>query len=224
MAQKEAQKQQQLQTLAYETLGYSPSPHGFMGYPPGYPMQTYVDPTNPNAGKVLLPTPTVEPLCAGAGTVPYEQTPPQPLISELALTSPAPPQAPQAPAVAGVQHAAPPTLELPSGGAQYAQPRPAGQDPAAVAVLPVAAPPAAAGAQVQSQQSYAPLWNAAGVPQPLPVQAQPAQQYPASAQPQTAVYYQGQAVYSIPAAYPQAGTPVIQVSTTAPLCPQCEYT
>nr|7EVR_B Chain B, SHI domain from Histone-lysine N-methyltransferase SETD2 [Homo sapiens]7EVR_D Chain D, SHI domain from Histone-lysine N-methyltransferase SETD2 [Homo sapiens] len=26
-------------------------------YPPGYPMQAYVDPSNPNAGKVLLPTP-----------------------------------------------------------------------------------------------------------------------------------------------------------------------
>ncbi|XP_048880874.1 histone-lysine N-methyltransferase SETD2 isoform X2 [Brienomyrus brachyistius] len=210
VAQKEAQKQQQLQTMAYETLGYSPSPHGFMGYPPGYPMQTYVDPTNPNAGKVLLPTPAVEPLCASAGTVPYEQTPPQPLISELALTSPAPTQASQAPAVAGVQHvAAPPSLELPPGGAQYVQPRPASQDPAAVAVLPVAVPSAAAGVPGQAQQGYTPLWNAS-VPQPLPVQAQPPQQYPASAQPQTAVYYQGQTVYSIPAAYPQAGTPVIQ--------------
>nr|XP_026654834.1 histone-lysine N-methyltransferase SETD2-like [Zonotrichia albicollis] len=59
VAQREAQKQQQqLQNLGmtsplpYDSMGYGTAHHGFMGYPPGYPMQAYVDPSNPNAGKV----------------------------------------------------------------------------------------------------------------------------------------------------------------------------
>ncbi|KPP76283.1 histone-lysine N-methyltransferase SETD2-like [Scleropages formosus] len=206
VAQKEAQKQQQqqqqqqLQALPYEMLGYSPGPHGYMGYPPGYPIQTYVDPTNPNAGKVLLPTPSVEPLCAAGATVPYEQTPPQPLISELGLASPSSAPPSQTAPTAGVPHMAT-TLELAPGTAQYVQSRAPSQD----SVTVLSAAPPTGGPQTQTQQGYTPVWSAA-VPQPLTVQAQPAQ-------PHTAIYYQGQAcqaVYSIPTAYPQAGTPVIQ--------------
>lgn len=212
MAQREAQKQQQqLQALAYDALAYSSSPHGILAYPPGYPIQTYVDPTNPNAGKVLLPTPAVEPL-------PYEQTPPP----QLGLASPSPTS--QAPPASGLTHmaaaaaaAAAASLET----AQYAQPSVAAQDPAVAAVLSMPAQ-AAAGAQVQGQQSYAPLWDPA-VQQALTVQAAPAQPYPPApaAQPQAAIYYQGQpcqAVYSIPTAYPPASAPVIQVSP-APALP-----
>ncbi|XP_010211103.1 PREDICTED: histone-lysine N-methyltransferase SETD2-like, partial [Tinamus guttatus] len=65
VAQREAQKQQQqLQNLGmasplpYDSMAYGTPHHSFLGYPPGYPMQAYVDPSNPNAGKVLLPTPS----------------------------------------------------------------------------------------------------------------------------------------------------------------------
>ncbi|NWX93752.1 SETD2 methyltransferase, partial [Nothoprocta pentlandii] len=82
VAQREAQKQQQqLQNLGmasplpYDTLAYGTPHHSFMGYPPGYPMQAYVDPSNPNAGKVLLPTPSMDSMCSPA---PYEH--PQPLV------------------------------------------------------------------------------------------------------------------------------------------------
>ncbi|XP_078396984.1 histone-lysine N-methyltransferase SETD2 [Cetorhinus maximus] len=80
VAQREAQKQslylvqqqqqqQQIQPICvssqvpYDSGTYSNSHQSFASYPPGYPLQTYVDPVNPNAGKVLLPTPNVEPLC-----------------------------------------------------------------------------------------------------------------------------------------------------------------
>ncbi|MBN3300812.1 SETD2 methyltransferase, partial [Amia calva] len=138
VAQREAQKQQQLHTLAvgspmtYDPLGYASSPHpSFMGYPPGYPIQTYVDPTNPNAGKVLLPTPPVEPMC---GTLPYEQTPPQPqtLLPEPGLTSPSPTSQP--PPVSAVQHV-PAPLEVPS------TPHYALWDPSTQQALAVQAPP-----------------------------------------------------------------------------------
>ncbi|XP_066547383.1 histone-lysine N-methyltransferase SETD2 [Amia ocellicauda] len=207
VAQREAQKQQQLHTLAvgspmtYDPLGYASSPHpSFMGYPPGYPIQTYVDPTNPNAGKVLLPTPPVEPMC---GTLPYEQTPPQPqtLLPEPGLTSPSPTSQP--PPVSAVQHV-PAPLEVPSTP-QYVQPS-MPQDPA-LALLSV--PPQVPSPQVQAPQSYA-LWDPS-TQQALAVQAPP-QPYQ-SAQPQTAIYYPGQpcqAVYSITTPYPQASTPVIQ--------------
>ncbi|KAG8521598.1 Histone-lysine N-methyltransferase SETD2, partial [Galemys pyrenaicus] len=68
VAQREAQKQQQqmqnlgmTSPLPYDSLGYNAPHHPFAGYPPGYPMQAYVDPSNPNAGKVLLPTPSMDP-------------------------------------------------------------------------------------------------------------------------------------------------------------------
>lgn len=214
VAQREAQKQQQLQqqqqqqlqTLAYDpTLAYASSP-GFITYPPGYPIQTFVDPSNPNAGKVLLPTPAVEP------TMNYEQTPPQRLITDIGLASPSS-TSQTAPASSLSQHIT--TTNLTTGDPQqYAQPAIGTQD-ASVAVLSV---PAQTATQVQGQQSYTTLWDPT-TQQAVTVQTQPAQQYataPAAAQTQTAIYYQGQpcqTIYSIPTAYPQANTPVIQVET-----------
>uniref|UniRef100_A0A8D3DVR7 [histone H3]-lysine(36) N-trimethyltransferase n=1 Tax=Scophthalmus maximus TaxID=52904 RepID=A0A8D3DVR7_SCOMX len=214
VAQKEAQKQQQLQqqqqqqlqTMAYDpALAYASSP-GFITYPPGYPIQTFVDPTNPNAGKVLLPTPPVEP------TLNYEQTPPQRLMSDLGLTSPS--SSSQATPVANLSQHITATNLATGNPQQYAQPTVATQD-GGVAVLPV---PAQTAPQVQSQQSYTTLWDPT-TQQAVTVQTQPAQQYataPAQAQTQTAIYYQGQpcqTIYSIPTAYPQANAPVIQAYT-----------
>uniref|UniRef100_A0A7N9ATF6 [histone H3]-lysine(36) N-trimethyltransferase n=1 Tax=Mastacembelus armatus TaxID=205130 RepID=A0A7N9ATF6_9TELE len=206
VAQREAQKQQQLQqqqlqTMAYDpALGYASSP-GFITYPPGYPIQTFVDPSNPNAGKVLLPTPSVEP------TLSYEQTPTPRLISDLGLPSPS--STSQATPVSNLsQHI---TTTNPQA---YAQPTVATQD-AGVAVLSV---PAQSAPQVQGQQSYTTLWDPT-TQQAVTVQTQPAQQYataPAQAQTQTAIYYQGQpcqTIYSIPTAYPQTSAPVIQAYT-----------
>uniref|UniRef100_A0A3P8NTL6 [histone H3]-lysine(36) N-trimethyltransferase n=1 Tax=Astatotilapia calliptera TaxID=8154 RepID=A0A3P8NTL6_ASTCA len=212
VAQREAQKQQQLQqqqqlqSLAYDpALAYASSP-GFITYPPGYPIQTFVDPSNPNAGKVLLPTPTVEP------SLNYEQTPPQRLVSDLGLTSPS--STPQTTPVTNLpQHVT--TANLASGNPQhYAQPTVATQD-AGVAVLSV---PAQSAPQVQGQQSYTTLWDPT-TQQAVTVQTQPAQQYataPGQGQTPTAIYYQGQpcqTIYSIPAPYPQTNTPVIQAYT-----------
>ncbi|AWO96688.1 putative histone-lysine N-methyltransferase SETD2 isoform 2 [Scophthalmus maximus] len=214
VAQKEAQKQQQLQqqqqqqlqTMAYDpALAYASSP-GFITYPPGYPIQTFVDPTNPNAGKVLLPTPPVEP------TLNYEQTPPQRLMSDLGLTSPS--SSSQATPVANLSQHITATNLATGNPQQYAQPTVATQD-GGVAVLPV---PAQTAPQIQSQQSYTTLWDPT-TQQAVTVQTQPAQQYataPAQAQTQTAIYYQGQpcqTIYSIPTAYPQANAPVIQAYT-----------
>lgn len=212
VAQREAQKQQQLQqqqqlqTMAYDpALAYASSP-GFITYPPGYPIQTFVDPSNPNAGKVLLPTPAVEP------TLNYEQTPPQRLISDLGLPSPS--STSQTTPVSNLsQHISTPSLAT-GNPQQYTQPTVATQD-AGVAVLSV---PAQSAPQVQGQQSYTTLWDPT-TQQAVTVQTQPAQQYataPGQAQTQTAIYYQGQpcqTIYSIPTAYPQANTPVIQAYT-----------
>ncbi|NWR38619.1 SETD2 methyltransferase, partial [Tachuris rubrigastra] len=89
VAQREAQKQQQqLQNLGmtsplpYDSMGYGTPHHSFIGYPPGYPMQAYVDPSNPNAGKVLLPTPSMDSMCSPAG---YEHS--QPLVGPAAEPS-----------------------------------------------------------------------------------------------------------------------------------------
>uniref|UniRef100_A0A674BV90 [histone H3]-lysine(36) N-trimethyltransferase n=1 Tax=Salmo trutta TaxID=8032 RepID=A0A674BV90_SALTR len=208
------QRQQQLQTLAYDAaLTYTTSPAGFIHYPPGYPLQTYVDPVNPNAGKVLLPTPPVEPLVPA--TLVLEQTPPQALITELGMTSPS--STSQPPPVSNLssisQHIHQPTtpLELHHGTAQqYAQqPSVAGQDPGVgvLSVPAVSAPP-----QVGS---YTTLWDPT-TQQAVTVQTQVAPQYqvvPAPPPTQTAIYYQGQpcqTIYSIPTAYPQANTPVLQ--------------
>ncbi|XP_076826896.1 histone-lysine N-methyltransferase SETD2 [Brachyhypopomus gauderio] len=216
VAQREAQKQQQqLQRLAFNPLVYTSSA-GFMTYPPGYPIQTYVDPTNPNAGKVLLPTPPVEPMCvavAGSATPgSFEQAPPtQTLISDLGLAPPPSPGTAQT--AAGLTHT-PAPLELPASAQppQFAQPAPPPQDPG-VAVLAV--PAQAAAAQVQGQQGYATLWDP-NTQQAVTVQTQPAQHYSSTAQPQTAIYYQSQpcqAIYGMPAGYTQTNAPVIQAYT-----------
>lgn len=216
VAQREAQKQQQLQqqqqqqleTMAYNApLTYASSP-GFITYPPGYPIQTFVDPSNPNAGKVLLPTPSVEP------TLTYEQTPSQQNISDIGLNSPS--STSQATPVSNLSHHITTTNLTTGSHQQYVQPTVATQD-AGVAVLPV---PAQTAPQVQGQQNYTTLWDPT-TQQTVTVQAQPAQQYataPAQAQPQTAIYYQGQpcqTIYSIPTAYPQPSTPVIQVEPSS---------
>ncbi|KAK1894925.1 Histone-lysine N-methyltransferase SETD2 [Dissostichus eleginoides] len=182
-------------------MGYDPSlsyisDPGFITYPPGYPLQAYVDPTNPNVGKILLPTPPVDP------ALNYEETP-------LGLSSPS--STSQAAPVSNLpQHI---TTDLaPGNPPQYAQPTVAAQDPG-VAVLSVPAPP-----PIQGQQSYTTLWDPT-TQQAVTVQTQPAQQYttaPPPPQTQTAIYYQGQpcqTIYSIPTAYPQANTPVIQAYT-----------
>lgn len=209
VAQREAQKQQQLQQQQLQTMAYDPalayvSSPGFITYPMGYPIQTFVDPTNPNAGKVLLPTPAVEP------SLSYEETPPQRLITDLGLPSPS--STSQVTPVANIsQHITTTNLAV-VNPQQYAQPAAAAQDPG-LAVLSV---PTQTAPQVQSQQSYTTLWDPA-TQQAVTVQTQPAQQYataPAQAPTQTAIYYQGQpcqTIYSIPTAYPPASTPVIQV-------------
>uniref|UniRef100_A0A672JB44 [histone H3]-lysine(36) N-trimethyltransferase n=1 Tax=Salarias fasciatus TaxID=181472 RepID=A0A672JB44_SALFA len=213
VAQREAQKQQQqlqqqqqqqLQTMTYDpALAYASSP-GFITYPPGYPIQTFVDPTNPNAGKVLLPTPPVDP---GVG---YEQTPQAGLISEMGLPSPSS-TSQTTPVSSLAQHITTTTNLTTANPQQYAQAAVATQE-AGVAVLSV---PAQSATQVQGQQSYTTLWDPT-TQQTVTVQTQPAQQYaaaPGQAQTQTAIYYQGQpcqTIYSIPTAYPQANTPVIQ--------------
>lgn len=179
-----------------------------MTYPPGYPIQTYVDPSNPNVGKVLLPTPPLDPLCVTTpGTVAFDQTT-QPLITDMTLAAQSP-STTQASSAASLAHV-PATLELTSSAQpqQFVQPAVPAQDPG-VTVLSV--PTQTAGTQVQGQQGYATLWDP-NTQQAVTVQ--PAQQYSNTAQPQTAIYYQGQpcqTIYSIPAGYPQTNTPVIQV-------------
>ncbi|XP_064410107.1 histone-lysine N-methyltransferase SETD2 [Latimeria chalumnae] len=196
VAQREAQKQQQqMQNLGINSpimydSGPFGNPHqGYMGYPPGYPMQTYVDPTNPNAGKVLLPTPGIDPMCSPMG---YEH---QQAGVDPAMAA--------AQAVPVVQHV--PT-QLDTQTQQYiAQPSPSPttpsplvpQDPTNVAVLPMSTP-----GQVQGQ-SYG-VWD----PGQPAVAVQ--QQY---LTPQPTVYYQGQPcqpVYGITTPYPQTAQPIVQ--------------
>ncbi|NXM62519.1 SETD2 methyltransferase, partial [Illadopsis cleaveri] len=198
VAQREAQKQQQqLQNLGmtsplpYDSMGYGTSHHSFMGYPPGYPMQAYVDPSNPNAGKVLLPTPSMDSMCSPAGYE-HSQTLVGHSVEPAALSTPQP--------VPVVQHVAT-TMEVTTpqyvaqGDAVVHQ-----EGAANVAVLPVAA---AAGA-VQSQ-SYG-VWDSSQ--QPVAVQ----QPY-SPAQSQTAIYYQGQTcqtVYGVTSPYSQTTPPIVQ--------------
>ncbi|NXG61162.1 SETD2 methyltransferase, partial [Hemiprocne comata] len=194
VAQREAQKQQQqLQNLGmtsplpYDSMGYGTPHHSFIGYPPGYPMQAYVDPSNPNAGKVLLPTPTMDSMCSPAT---YEH--PQTLVGhtvEPTLTAPQP--------VPVVQHVAT-TMEVTTP--QYvAQSDTVVHQEANVAVLPVATT-----GPVQSQ-SYG-VWDSSQ--QPVAVQ----QQY-SPAQSQPAIYYQGQTcptVYGVTSPYSQTTPPIVQ--------------
>ncbi|KFO72629.1 Histone-lysine N-methyltransferase SETD2, partial [Cuculus canorus] len=190
----QAQKQQQqLQNLGitsplpYDSMGYGTPHHSFIGYPPGYPMQAYVDPSNPNAGKVLLPTPSMDSMCSPAA---YEH--PQTLVGppvESTLTTPQP--------VPVVQHVAT-TMEVTTP--QYVAQSDAvvHQEPN-VAVLPVATT-----GPVQSQ-SYG-VWDSNQ--QPVAVQ----QQY-SPAQSQPAIYYQGQTcqtVYGVTSPYSQTTPPIVQ--------------
>ncbi|XP_067386549.1 histone-lysine N-methyltransferase SETD2 isoform X2 [Emydura macquarii macquarii] len=194
VAQREAQKQQQqLQTLGmtsplpYDSMGYSAPHHSFIGYPPGYPMQAYVDPSNPNAGKVLLPTPSLDPMCSPAA---YEH--PQTLVGhtvEPALTTPQP--------VPVVQHVAT-TMEV-SAPQYVAQSDTVVHQEPNVAVLPVPAPGPVQG------QSYG-VWDSNQ--QTVAVQ----QQY-SPAQSQPAIYYPGQTcqtVYGVTSPYSQTTPPIVQ--------------
>ncbi|NXG93131.1 SETD2 methyltransferase, partial [Stercorarius parasiticus] len=194
VAQREAQKQQQqLQNLGmtsplpYDSMGYGTPHHSFIGYPPGYPMQAYVDPSNPNAGKVLLPTPTMDSMCSPAA---YEH--PQTLVGhtvEPTLTTPQP--------VPVVQHVAT-TMEVTTPQYVAQSDTVVHQEPN-VAVLPVATP-----GPVQSQ-SYG-VWDSSQ--QTVAVQ----QQY-SPAQSQPAIYYQGQTcqtVYGVTSPYSQTTPPIVQ--------------
>ncbi|XP_069715217.1 histone-lysine N-methyltransferase SETD2 [Phaenicophaeus curvirostris] len=190
VAQREAQKQQQqLQNLgltsplAYESMGYGASHHGFLGYPPGYPMQAYVDPSNPNAGKVLLPTPNLEAMCSSA---PYEQT----LVGHAVDSAlPAPPAVPVVQHVAAAVEVTPPP--------PYVAPSDAVVHQEANVVLPVAA--------AGPGQGYG-VWDAGQ-------QAVAVQQPYSPAQSQAAIYYQGQTcqtVYGVTSPYSQATPPIVQ--------------
>eukprot|EP00062_Callorhinchus_milii_P025244 gi/632986012/ref/XP_007910004.1/ PREDICTED: histone-lysine N-methyltransferase SETD2 isoform X2 [Callorhinchus milii] len=128
VAQREAQKhglyiQQQpmcgSSQVPYDTAAYTNSHLNFVSYPPGYPLQAYVDPVNPNAGKVLLPTPNVELVCqalsydqqllaepmpAGQHAVPTVQhLSPQVDIQTQQYLTPAPSVLPQDPSLAVLQ-------------------------------------------------------------------------------------------------------------------------
>ncbi|XP_026547441.1 histone-lysine N-methyltransferase SETD2-like, partial [Notechis scutatus] len=194
VAQREAQKQQQqLQSLGmasplpYDSLGYGASHPPFMGYPPGYPMQAYVDPSNPNAGKVLLPTPSMEPMCSPASYEPSQTLVGHAMETNLATSQPVP----------VVQHVAAP-LEVSTP--QYVAPSdPMVHQEPGVAVLPVAAPGPVQG------QSYG-VWDSSQTTVAVQPPYSPAQSQPT-------IYYQGQAcptVYGVTSPYSQATQPIVQ--------------
>ncbi|XP_017922339.1 PREDICTED: histone-lysine N-methyltransferase SETD2 isoform X2 [Capra hircus] len=193
VAQREAQKQQQqmqnlgmTSPLPYDSLGYNAPHHPFAGYPPGYPMQAYVDPSNPNAGKVLLPTPSMDPVCSPAA---YDHS--QPLVGHSTEPLAAPPPVPVVPHVAA-------PVEVSSS--QYvAQSDAVVHQDSSVTVLPVPAPGPVQG------QNYS-VWDSNQ--QSVSVQ----QQY-SPAQSQTTIYYQGQAcptVYGVTSPYSQTTPPIVQ--------------
>ncbi|XP_053456443.1 histone-lysine N-methyltransferase SETD2 isoform X3 [Nycticebus coucang] len=193
VAQREAQKQQQqmqnlgmTSPLPYDSLGYNAPHHPFAGYPPGYPMQAYVDPSNPNAGKVLLPTPSMDPVCSPA---PYDHT--QPLVGHSTESLSAPPPVPVVPHV---------TAPVEVSSSQYvAQSDGVVHQDSSVAVLPV---PASGPVQGQNYS----VWDSGQ--QSVSVQ----QQY-SPAQSQATIYYQGQtcpAVYGVTSPYSQTTPPIVQ--------------
>lgn len=195
VAQREAQKQQQqmqnlgmTSPLPYDSLGYNAPHHPFAGYPPGYPMQAYVDPSNPNAGKVLLPTPSMDPVCSPAA---YDHS--QPLVGHSTEPLAAPPPVPVVPHVAA-------PVEVSSS--QYvAQSDAVVHQDSSVTVLPVPAPGPVQG------QNYS-VWDSNQ--QSVSVQ----QQY-SPAQSQATIYYQGQAcptVYGVTSPYSQTTPPIVQVT------------
>ncbi|XP_006868865.1 PREDICTED: histone-lysine N-methyltransferase SETD2 [Chrysochloris asiatica] len=195
VAQREAQKQQQqLQNLGmtsplpYDSLGYNATHHPFAGYPPGYPMQAYVDPSNPNAGKVLLPTPSMEPVCSPA---PYDHA--QPLVGHSAEPIAAPPPVP-----VPVPHV---TAPVEVSSSQYVtQSDGVVHQDSSVTVLPVPAPGPVQG------QNYG-VWDS----NQQSVSSVPQQYSPA--QSQATIYYQGQtcpAVYGVTSPYSQTTPPIVQ--------------
>nr|KAF6421181.1 SET domain containing 2, histone lysine methyltransferase [Molossus molossus] len=194
VAQREAQKQQQqmqnlgmTSPLPYDSLGYNASHHPFAGYPPGYPMQAYVDPSNPNAGKVLLPTPSMDPVCSPA---PYDHS--QPLVGHSTEPLAAPPPVPVVPHV---------TAPVEVSSSQYvAQSDGVVHQDSSVTVLPVPAPGPVQG------QNYG-VWDSNQ--QSVSVQ----QQYSSPAQSQPTIYYQGQTcptVYGVTSPYSQTTPPIVQ--------------
>ncbi|XP_053322620.1 histone-lysine N-methyltransferase SETD2 [Spea bombifrons] len=199
VAQREAQKQQQqMQSLGMASpIAYEPLPYGtqlpppFMAYPPGYPIQSFVDPTNPNAGKVLLPTPPPDSVPS-----PNSYDPSQGMMVNSALLPPQP--------LPVVQHVAPP-MDVPAQ--QYVAPA-EGLVPqeANVAVLPVPAPSTV---PTQSYGVWDPNQQTVAVQQPPPQTQAP---YPPPPS-QPAIYYQGQGcptVYGVPTAYAQTAQPIVQ--------------
>lgn len=199
VAQREAQKQQQqmqnigiTSPISYESMQYGNQlPPPYMTYPQGYPMQSFLDPTNPNVGKVLLPTPPLDVVNS-----PNSYDPSQGMVNPGMMT-------PQP--VPVVQHVAPP-MDVPTQ--QYAaQPEPLVQQDPNVNVMSVPAPNAV---QAQTYGAWDPKQS------PVPVQQHQAQPPypPPPAQP--AIYYQGQpcsAMYGMPAAYPQTTQPMVQSYT-----------
>ncbi|XP_064130705.1 histone-lysine N-methyltransferase SETD2 isoform X2 [Loxodonta africana] len=194
VAQREAQKQQQqmqnlgmTSPLPYDSLAYNAAHHPFAGYPPGYPMQAYVDPSNPNAGKVLLPTPSMDPVCSPA---PYDHA--QPLVGHSAEPLAAPPPVPVVPHV---------TTPVEVSSSQYvAQSDGVVHQDSSVAVLPVPAPGPVQG------QNYG-VWDS------NQQSVSSVQQQYSPAQSQAAMYYPGQtcpAVYGVAAPYSQSTPPIVQ--------------
>lgn len=208
VAQREAQKQQQqmqnlgmTSPLPYDSLGYNAPHHPFAGYPPGYPMQAYVDPSNPNAGKVLLPTPSMDPVCSPA---PYDHS--QPLGHSTEPLA-APPPVPVVPHV---------TAPVEVSSSQYvAQSDSVVHQDSSVTVLPVPAPGPVQG------QNYG-VWDSNQ--QSVSVQ----QQYSTPAPSQATIYYQGQTcptVYGVTSPYSQTTPPIVQVTNleASPVCLQFIY-
>ncbi|XP_042638354.1 LOW QUALITY PROTEIN: histone-lysine N-methyltransferase SETD2 [Orycteropus afer afer] len=194
VAQREAQKQQQqmqnlgmTSPLPYDSLGYNAAHHPFAGYPPGYPMQAYVDPSNPNAGKVLLPTPSMDPVCSPA---PYDHA--QPLVGHATEPLTAPPTVPVVPHV---------TAPVEVSSSQYvAQSDGVVHQDSSVTVLPVPAPGPVQG------QNY-------GVWESNQQSVSSVQQQYSPAQSQATIYYQGQTcptVYGVTSPYSQTTPPIVQ--------------
>ncbi|XP_075403353.1 histone-lysine N-methyltransferase SETD2 isoform X2 [Tenrec ecaudatus] len=196
VAQREAQKQQQqmqnlgmTSPLPYDSLGYNATHHPFAGYPPGYPMQAYVDPSNPNAGKVLLPTPSIDPVCSPAS---YDHS--QPLVGHSAEPIAAPPPVPVVPHVSAPVEVSSSQYVAQNDGVVH-------QD-SSVTVLPVPAPGTVQG------QNYG-VWDSNQQSQSI---SSVQQQY-SPAQSQATIYYQGQTcptVYSVTSPYSQTTSPIVQ--------------